>query len=198
VLLRIRNAMLKVYCLAVLSALTFLATPVSAAATTTPPEGATISIELVDAEGAFGPSAATVAEAASEVFAGKGFTILQDPVHAGYIARLTLHRVEVGTGSEGVPKGKASLFPGGNMGGAGAGITVPLPTGKSSLVPLQRIQLDMTIGKRGSDGDVWHGAAVTVRALGAGRALDVPVARKLSEAALRSYPVQTGEVVGVP
>ena len=66
---------------------------------------------------------------------GNPFTILEDPGHAAYVAELILSRAEVGTGSAKVSSGGAAVTPGGAYGSVGAGVIIPLPTGKSRLVP---------------------------------------------------------------
>ena len=89
-------------------------------------------------------------------------------------------------------------MPGGAGGSVGAGVIIPLPTGKSRLVPLQRVQLELRIRRRGEESIIWHGAAVTVRAAGTKKGADEVVAADLSNTLLRSYPVQPEDVVGVP
>jgi hypothetical protein len=164
----------------------------------TPPNGGTISIEPKTGDGEYDPSTAAFVGAASDALAAKGFTILPDPGHAAYVAELVLSRVDVGTGSAKVRAGKAGGTRGGSYGSVGAGITVPFTTGETRLVPLQRIQVEMRIRKRGEPEVIWNGAAVTVRAAGTRKGADDMVAADLSTALLRSYPVRIEEVVGVP
>ncbi|WP_404712420.1 hypothetical protein [Sphingomonas sp. MMS24-J13] len=167
--------------------------PLAAAA---PPNGGTIAVAFNTPADATGAATTSFREAADDALATKGFTILDDPGHAAYVAELTLTRVEVGTQSAKVPRGKASA----NMGGSavGGGVTLPLSHGETMLVPLQRIRLDMRISKRGEDGVLWTGAAVTVRAAGTKKGADTVVAADLSRALLNSYPVTFGDVVTVP
>ena len=169
-----------------------------AASAADPPAGGTISIEPKTADGVYDPSVRSFVGAASEVLASKGFTILEDSGHAAYVAELILSRVEVGTGTAKASAGHSEAFPGGAGNSVGAGVVIPLPTGKSRIVPLQRVRLELRMRKRGENGIVWDGAAVTVRAAGTKKGADEVVASDLSEALLRSYPAQPEEVVGVP
>ncbi len=163
-----------------------------------PPDGGTISIEPRTVDGDYDPALASFVTAATEALAAKGFTILEDPGHAAYVAELTLSRTEVGTGLAKVPADRAAAVPGGAAGSVGAGVVIPLPTGKSTLVPLQRTRLELRIRKRGEPGIVWDGAAATVRAAGTRKGTDDAVATDLSTALLRSYPAEPDGVVGVP
>lgn len=163
-----------------------------------PPNGGTISIQPAPADGDQGPPTPSILNAASEAFAAKGFTILEDPAHAAYVAELIVSRAEVGTGTAKASAGSAAVLPGGASGSVGAGVTIPLSTGKSRLVPLQRTRLEIRIRKRGEEGIVWHGAATTVRAAGTRKGGDDAVASDLSEAVLRGYPAEPEGVVGVP
>lgn len=163
-----------------------------------PPAGGTISIQPKTADGEYESSMPTFVNAATEALAAKGFTILEDPGHAAYVGELTLSRAEVGTGTAKTSAGHTDAMPGGAGGSVGAGVIIPLPTGKSRLVPLQRVQLELRIRKRGEESIIWHGAAVTVRAAGTKKGADEVVAADLSNTLLRSYPVQPEDVVGVP
>jgi hypothetical protein len=162
-----------------------------------PPGVGTISIEPRTADEDQDPSLPTFVNAAGEALGEKGFTILPDPGHAAYVAELTLTRVDVGTGSAKAFAGSSTVAPS-SSGSVGGGVTVPLSTGKSRLVPLQRIRLEMRIRRRGEESAVWDGVAITVRAAGTPKGADERVAADLSEAVLRSYPATAGEVVGVP
>jgi hypothetical protein len=162
-----------------------------------PPSGGTISIEYKTADGGDNSSTTSFVNAAGEALATKGFTILDDPGHAAYIVELTLSRVEVGTGSAKVPRG-SPVIPSGGGAGVGAGVTIPLSARETRLVPLQRFRLEMRIHKRGEDGVVWHGAAVTVRAAGTRKGTDDAVAADLSEAILRGFPAQSDDTATVP
>jgi hypothetical protein len=121
----------------------------------------------------------------------KGFTILDDPNHAAYIGELTLSRAAVGTGF-GKDRGGA------NVGVAGTSVVVPFSTGQSNVVTLERTSLKLRIRKRGEDGTVWDGTAVTVRSTGAKKGTDDAVATDLSQALLQIYPTVPTEVVGIP
>ena len=163
-----------------------------------PPAGGTISIEPKTANGDYDSSMPAFVNAASEALATKGFTILEDPGHAAYVAELTLSRAEVGTGTAKASAGHSDAEPGGPGASVGVGVVIPLPTGKSRLVSLQRVRLELRIRKRGESGVVWDGAAVTVRAAETKKGADEVVASDLSQALLRSYPAQPEDVVGVP
>lgn len=163
-----------------------------------PPSGGTISIEPKSVDGDYDASTPAFVNAAGEALAAKGFTILEDPGHAAYVAELVLSRADVGTGSAKVSTGGAAVTPGGAYGSVGAGVIIPLPTGKSRLVPLQRTRLELRIRKRGEEAVVWDGAAVTVRAAGTRKGADEVVASNLSEAVLRSYPAEPAALIGVP
>jgi len=139
----------------------------------------------------------SLVNAAGEALAAKGFTILPGLGHAAYVAELILSRVDVGTGSAKVVAGNSAMLP--NMSGSvGAGVMVPFSIGKSRLVALQRIRLEMRIHKRGEAAILWSGAAITVRGAGTRKGADERVASDLSEAVLRSYPAEAGDVVSVP
>jgi hypothetical protein len=97
-----------------------------------------------------------------------------------------------------VPAGRATAGGGGPGPSVGAGVVIPFSTGASALVPLVRTRLELRIRKRGADGVVWDGAAVTVRAAGTKKGADEPVAVDLSEALLRGYPTEPEGVIGVP
>ena len=137
--------------------------------------------------------------AAREALGAKGFTILLAPGHSAYVAELTLTRTDLGTSkAKALIGSSSSITPGAVPGAVGAGATVPLSTGKSRLVALQRVRLEMRIHKRGEESAVWTGAAMTVRAAGTRKGADDMVAADLSEAVLRSYPATIGGVVSVP
>lgn len=168
--------------------------PLAAAA---PPSGGTISLEPKTADGDYDPALPSFVAAATEALAARGFTIL-DTNHAAYVGELILSRVDVGTGSAKVAAGHSTATPGGVGGSVGAGITIPLSTGKSRLVAIQRTRLELRIRKRGEHAIVWDAAAVTVRPAGTRRGADELVASDLSAALLQTYPVQPTAVVGVP
>ena len=179
-------------------AMTLLPACGGAASAADPPAGGTISIEPKTADGDYDSSVRSFVGAASEALASKGFTILEDSGHAALVAVLIQRRVGVGTGPAKASAGHSGAFPGGAGNSVGAGVVIPLPTGKSRIVPLQRIRLELHIRKRGESGIVWDGAAVTVRAAGTKKGADEVVASDLSEALLRGYPAQPEGVVGVP
>lgn len=128
--------------------------------------------------------------AAAAALGEKGFTILNDPGHAAYVAEVVVTRTDVGAAPVRVRSGKAAVV--------GAGLSVPIGSGGSRIVPLQRTELTITIRKRGGAAILWHGAAMTVRSEGALNASADGVASALSEAALRRYPAVSNEVTSVP
>lgn len=180
------------------TAATLAAIPTNAAMAAMPPDGGSISIEPAPPGGDAAPVSRSFVEAVSEALAAKGFTILEDSGHAAYVADLILSRVEVGTGLAKVAAGRGEATPGGAYGSVGAGVTIPLPTGNSEIVPLQRIRLELRVHKRGDAAVIWDGAAVTVRAAGTRKGTDEAVAADLSGAILRGYPVEPEGIVGVP
>ena len=180
----------------ILAAMALAAIAGSGAAAATPPDGGSISIEPRTADGDYDPSTRSFVEATGEALAARGFTILEDPGHAAYVAELTLSRVEVGTGL--AKPASAGATPTGVFGGVGAGVSIPLSTGRSELVPLRRTRLELRIRKQGEAGALWQGTAVTVRAGGTRTGADAAVAEALTGALLRSYPAEPADVVGVP
>jgi hypothetical protein len=158
----------------------------------------TISIEATGADAELRASVPAFVNAMDEALTAKGFTILQEPGHAAYVAELSLSRAEVGTGTAKVPVSGSVITPGDSSSRVGAGITVPLPTGKSRLVPLQRTRLELRIRKRGEESTMWQGAAITVRGAGTKKGQDEAVASDLTQAILRAYPAEPEDVIGVP
>jgi hypothetical protein len=163
-----------------------------------PPAGGTISVEAQPADAELGRSMPSFVSAADEALATKGFTILEEPGHAAFVAELSLSRVRVGTGSAKVPVDRAAVIPGDSPDRVGAGIRIPLSTGKSQLVPLQKTRLQIRIRKRGEENVLWQSTAITVRAAGTRKGQDDTVASDLFEALLRDYPAQPRDVIGVP
>ena len=161
-----------------------------------PPSAGTISVEFDSSQGYESPKP-SFANAVAEALAAKGLTVLDDPGHAAYVAEIKLSRTDVGTGSAKVRSGGIALSPGG-YGSVGAGVVLPFSTGETRLVPLQRVRLEIRIRKRGEDGMVWNGTAVTVRAGGTPKGADGVVATDLSEALLRIYPAIPEDVLTVP
>lgn len=178
-----------------LAALALIAAPGRADAQLEP---GTISIEMPADDGALASLTPAYVEAVGQALAARGFTMLDQPGHAALVANLSLARDRVGTAPVHVPVPGGSVTPGGALGGAGAGLNIALPTGKSTLAPMERTRLDIRIHKRGDDTVLWHGAAVTVRAAGTRTGQDGVVATDLIEAILRDYPTQPQDVIGVP
>lgn len=163
-----------------------------ASAAAVPPAGGTISITVAQAaDDAPDPATPSFITATSDALAAKGFTILEDPGHAAYVAELILTRTRVGTGS-------AKASGGSGVTAMGMGVSIPFSTGNSRLVSLQRTQFELRIHKQGDAAILWRGAAVTIRADGTRNGADDVVAAALSQAALGSYPTVREDIVGVP
>ena len=156
-----------------------------------PPDGGTISIDPQTVDGRDDPAMPTFVDAVSKALTARGFTVFEDPGHAASVIELLVSRSDVGTGLSRVPGQKAASV-------AGAGVGIPLGTGNSQSVRLQRTRLEMRIHRRGETGVVWDGVAVTVRGAGTAKGNDATVAADLCGALLQSYPAQPRDVVGVP
>jgi len=163
----------------------------------TPPTSGTLSIEADAADPDLAGSVPAFVEAAGDALTMRGFTLLEEPGHAAFVVEIGLTREQVGTASAKVPPSRAQVLPGASP-ATGVGVVIPFPTGKSTLVPLQRTRLDIRIRKRGEDGITWQGAAVTVRAARTAKGVDKAVAADLIRAILRNYPAQPEDVIGVP
>jgi len=183
-----------------LIAMAALASPLLSAAPlrAEPPTGGTISVEAKADDTRMNPALPTFAKAVGEAFEAKGFTVLEQPGHAAFVVELGLSREEVGTSRAKVSTERSSVQPGGAPNAVGVGMRIPLPTGKSALVPLERTRLEIRIHKRGEDAVAWQGAAITVRGDGTKKGADAVVAADLSAALLRAYPNQPEDVIGVP
>jgi opacity protein-like surface antigen len=164
-----------------------LAASVPAASSAAAPKGGTIVITASNADGA--PVPAAFLEAASRTLNAKGFTILGDPEHVGYLAQLTVSQDNVGTAME---KDRRE-----SIGMAGSGAYLPLKSGGYTASALRRTRLEIRISQRGG-GVVWHGDAVTVRAAGTPKGSNAAVAQDLSATLLSGYPEQPEDTVGVP
>lgn len=149
----------------------------------------TISVEPVDPEAGAGVSGLFV-DATSNTLGEKGFTILDDSEHSAYVAEIAVSRTEVGTAPAKIRAGKAAM--------AGAGVIVPFSSGQYKLVPLVRTLLEIGIRRRGEQGVVWHGAAVTVRSAASQTGTSDGLASALTAAALRSFPRTSAEIASVP
>jgi len=163
-----------------------------------PPTSGTISIEASDNDAALDRSIPAFVNALGEAFDTKGFTVLEQPGHAAYVVELRLNRADVGIGTAKVPTESSSVSPGGAANAVGVSARIPFGTGKSTLVPLQRTQLEIRVRKRDDQNVLWQGAAITVRAGGTRKGQDATVASDLSTALLRAYPTQPEGVIGVP
>jgi len=161
----------------------------AAAAQASPAAGGTVAITAPptsDGE----PSATISIDAAGRAFGLRGFTILNDPAHAAYVAEVITTRAAVGTA---VAQGRA-----GRPLATGGGVNIPISKGNSVLVPLQRTQVEIRMRRRGEQTVLWHGAAVTIRSTSAPDGGADQVAFALSQAALSSYPTRTAEAMSVP
>lgn len=163
-------------------------------AATVPPQSGTISIQAVGDDAAAGDSSGPFVEAAGRSWADRGFTPLDGRGHAAFEVDLSVSHEETGTGSGAVARSKSDMANGGALGSVGAGIRIPIPSGKSRLVALERTRLEMTLRKRGDAAVIWRGAAVTIRPV---EARTIAVA-DLCSALLRAYPEQQEGAIGVP
>jgi hypothetical protein len=108
----------------------------------------------------------------------KGFTIFNDPAHASYLAEVIVSQAVVGSGLGRDPHPDT-------IGMAGAGVAIPLSTGKSDVTTIRRTRLEIRIRRRDGGGAVWDGSAVTVRETSARNGADRAVASDLSSALLQ-------------
>ena len=162
-----------------------------------PPTSGTFSIEAKADDPDLAASMPMFVAAVGDALTTRGFTLLEEPGHAAFVVEIGVTRDQVGTASAKVPASHSQILPGASP-AVGAGIVIPFPTGKSTLVPLQRTRLDVHIRKRGEEGVTWQGAAVTVRAARTAKGTDKTVAADLIRAILRAYPAQPEDVIGVP
>lgn len=155
------------------------------------PTGGTISISMQDDAEVASPGA--FLEAATLALSDKGFTPLDDG-HAALVMELAVRSVEVGTGSGKVEKSNPDLMAGGVSGAVGSSFSLPVPSGKTRHVALERTELEMRLHRRGDQSIIWSGSAVTVRPADKQGA----AAAALCNALLRAYPEQPEAVIGVP
>ena len=165
-----------------------------AAQTAPPPQQGTMAVEAHLADGSRDGTTESARDAAGEALSARGFTLLDGADHAAYWMELVIDRSDVGTGDAKVAPSSSNLANGGVPGAAGSVFKVPLPSGKSRHVALQKTRLDMILRKRGSAASVWRGSAVTVRSSDQQDA----AATALSGALVRAYPAQSDAVIGVP
>lgn len=156
-----------------------------------PPAGGTISIEPRTGNGDYDPSMPAFVDAASKALTARSFTVFDDPGHAAAVVEMVVSRDDVGTGLAKVPGQQAASL-------IGTGVSIPLSTGDSQLVPLRRTRLELRIRRRGETNIVWDGTAVTVREAGTRGGTDTAVAADLIQALLEAYPAQPRDVIGVP
>lgn len=156
-----------------------------------PPNGGTVSIEPRAVDGNSDTAMPSFVEAAEEALTAKGFTVFDDPDHAATVVELLVSRGDVGTAMVRVPGQRAASV-------VGTGVAVPLGTGESQPVRLQRTRLEIRMRRRGEAGVVWDGVAVTVREAGMAKGTNAIVASDLSRALLQSYPAEPGDIIGVP
>lgn len=164
-------------------------TPAASLAASPPMEG-TIAVEAnsIDA------GQELFRDATASALADKGFTLLDGAGHAAFTMELAVSVTQVGTGDAKVATSSPKVINGGAAGAVGSAIKIPVPSGKSRLVALERTQLDMTLRKRGETDVIWRGSAVTVR----NSATAGNIAADLSNALLRQYPAESEAVTGVP
>lgn len=159
-----------------------------------PPAGGTISVEAKGADGTQDASSDIFREAAASALSTKGFILLDGPDHAAYKMELIFRVSEVGTGTAKVAPTGADIIKGGVAGAVGSVLKVPVPSGKSRFVTLERTQLEMILRKRGQEDVVWRSTAVTVRPA----ETQEKIASDLCNALLRAYPSQSENMIGVP
>ena len=167
-----------------------LLTAAAHASAATPPSGGTIAVtssDDADPDDAFERRAR---EAATARLGDRGFTILNDRDHAAYVAEVITSRSNVGTSVTRARRDAPAVL--------GSGVNIPLASGKSSFVAMQRTTIEIRIRKRGSPAVLWHGSAVTVRAGEPTAARAERLAAELSQAALSSYPVVTETAISIP
>ena len=167
-----------------------MAATTHASADTPPRAGGTIAItspDGADPDDAFDRRAR---DAATAKLGDRGFTILNDRDHAAYVAEVITSRSDVGTSVTRARRDAPAVL--------GSGVNIPLASGKSSFVAMQRTTIEIRIRKRGSPAVLWHGSAVTVRPGEPGAAKAERLAAELSQAALSSYPVVTETAISIP
>jgi hypothetical protein len=158
-------------------------------AASAPRGGGTIAVTVHGGADRGDPLQQVSIDAATAALGMKGFTILDDPDHAAYVAEVMTTRTEVGTS---IARGKAAapLV-------TGLAVTIPTSGGKS-VVALERTELEIRIRRRGEQRAFWSGAAVTVRSAGARGAGAEQVATTLSQAALGPYPTTVATAISIP
>ena len=166
-----------------------MATAPGVAAQAPPVVGGTIAIMSARVGDSDSPALIST-DAVAKAFANKGFTILNDPTHAAYSAEVVTTRTAVGT-SVAATRSERPLATSG-------GVNIPISSGKSTLVPMWRTQIDIRVRRRGEQSVVWHGSAVTVRSSGARDGDADQVAFALGQAALSAYPIQTTAAISIP
>lgn len=165
-----------------------LTVPISVASA--PRIGGTIAVTAAGGSDRTDPLKQISIEAVTVTLGNKGFTILDDPDHAAFIAEVVTTRTEVGTS---LIKGRTSPTV-----VTGMAVTIPTSRGKSVVVPLQRTELEIRVRRRGERLPFWHGAAVTVRSAGVRGATAEQLATTLSQAALGPYPVTAAAAISIP
>lgn len=156
----------------------------------TPPSGGTIAITSSDGADPDDALDRRAREATTARLGDRGFTILNDRDHAAYVAEVVTSQSDVGTSVTRARRDAPAVL--------GSGVNIPLATGKSSLVAMQRTTIEIRIRKRGDPAVLWHGSAVTVRPGEQSPAKVERLAMELSQAALSAYPVVTGTAISIP
>jgi hypothetical protein len=160
----------------------------------TPPAEGTIAVEAKNIDGSQNAYSDIFRDAAASALATRGFTLLDGPSHAAFRMEVIVRMSEVGVGNAKVAPSHPDLISGGVAGAVGSIFKVPIPSGKSRNVALEKTQLDMILRKRGAEEVIWRGTAVTVRPA----ETQGNVASALCNALLRAYPSQSEDVLGVP
>lgn len=164
-----------------------VALSVPALAPATAPNGGTIVLRAKTADGS--PVSPRFLDALAGTLDAKGFTILADPEHVGYLADVTVSQDAVGTAMEEDRRESVGMV--------GSGAYLPFKSGGYTASALRRTRLEISIRKR-DGGVVWHGVAVTVRPAGTPKGTNAAVAQDLGTALLSGYPQEPADVVGVP
>ncbi len=155
-------------------------------------------MEATAVEPGVGSSLPAFVEAVRKALAAREFILLDDAGHARFIADVKLTRVEAATGVTKVPVAGRSAVAGGASSMVGGGVNFSLPTRKTKSASLLQTRLEIRIRKRGEQDEMWHGAAMTVRAADTVDGADGALARDLAEAIFRDYPAQSESIASVP
>jgi hypothetical protein len=190
--------MRKKLCCILVPAAALMATPCWAAPADASLVPGTISLEVTQTAPELRSSTPGFVGAVGQALADKGFTVIDEPGHAGLVADLAVSRDQVGAVNAKVPRGGRATTSGGAPDAVGANMTFALPSAKNRVVPLQLTRLEVHIRKRGDAGILWQGTAITVRPAGTRKGEDAVVASDLIGAILHDYPAPPEGIISVP